>query len=231
MGEPTETFRSRRQPDPLAGAIAVGAACAIHLALLALFLPPQMRNETREQTAHRFGYKGPTQFERYIRIRLLTGEFEPAARRTLMGHVAARPDRPFSGSVVPVTERRPRQKPGAGGGSITPSLGEEILGKIRMRRGALPTVQSEDLIVVRLVKPEYPSRAIEEGLEGRVELLALVNEDGDVEDVEVLTSAGAMFDEAARRAVKDCKFEPYRISGRIQPVYAHFKIRFTLLDG
>ncbi len=230
MGQTIEPFRSRLTPDPVAGAISVGVACLLHLALLAILLPPEIRNETREQTAMRFGYRGPTQFDRLIRVRLLEGEFESAARRKLMGSIKAQSDRPFEGKVVPA-ERKGRSKPGGGGESPQPSLGEEILGKLRLKRGSLPTVHSEDLIVRHLVKPEYPPRAIEQGLEGRVELLALVNEQGNVEDVEVVTSAGAMFDEAARRAVFHCKFEPYRVSGRTQSVYAHFKIRFTLLGG
>jgi TonB family protein len=227
MGQTIEPFRSRLQPDPVAGAIAVGSACVLHLAALLLFIPAPVRNETREQTAMRFGYKGPTKYERVIRVRLLEGEIERVAKRQLMGNVRAHADRPFEGTVVPA-ERRGRLKPGAGGESTVPSLGEEILGKLRLRRGSLPTVQSEDLVVRTLVKPEYPSRAIEEGLEGLVELLALVNEQGNVEEVEVVRSAGAIFDDAARRAVLRWKFEPYRVSGRTQSVYAQIPVRFSL---
>jgi protein TonB len=90
-------------------------------------------------------------------------------------------------------------------------------------------VQSEDLIILELVRPEYPHEAVEQQLAGHVELLALVNERGTVDDVELVQSAGPLLDRAAENAVRRCRFAPYRVGGRPHSVYANFRFNFTLV--
>ena len=90
-------------------------------------------------------------------------------------------------------------------------------------------MQSEDLIILELVRPEYPREAVEQGVIGHVELIALVNESGTVDDVEFVISAGPLLDDASERAVRQCRFLPYQRNGRPQAVYANFRFNFTLL--
>ena len=178
----------------------------------------------------RFGYPGPTRFEREIRVRLTEESIQARPANRLMGGIQRLPAVAQADQGTP-TRAGSRRRAGQGGQSRFPGLDlESVLGSIRHHRFDLPTVQSEELVIVSLVKPDYPPVAIEQGLEGRVELLALVNTRGLVEDVEILRSAGALLDGAASMAVRRCRFAPYRIGGRAQSVYANFKFNFTLLD-
>lgn len=57
-------------------------------------------------------------------------------------------------------------------------------------------------------KVSYPDMAIKTRTEGKVYLLAFVNESGEVDDVKVVKGIGAGCDEAAISAVKRTKFSP-----------------------
>ncbi len=54
----------------------------------------------------------------------------------------------------------------------------------------------------------YPDIAKNAGVEGKVYLLAYVNENGGVDDVKIVKSLGAGCDEAAIKAIKATKFNP-----------------------
>jgi protein TonB len=79
-------------------------------------------------------------------------------------------------------------------------------------------------------KPEYPSRAIELGLEGVVRLSAVVGTDGRVSSVTVLESSGkTLLDRAATAAVKRWTFAPARVNGRPAACTVEIRpIRFKL---
>lgn len=57
-------------------------------------------------------------------------------------------------------------------------------------------------------KITYPEMAIKTRTEGKVYVLAYINEDGDVDDVKVVKGIGAGCDEETIRAVKKTKFTP-----------------------
>jgi TonB family protein len=62
---------------------------------------------------------------------------------------------------------------------------------------------------VRTVPPEYPAGALSAGREGRVELSFTVDAAGKVQDVSVVRSSPpGVFDEAARRAVRQWRYAP-----------------------
>ncbi len=206
-------------------------ACAITVAITLIIFPPSVQHQTLDELTMRFGYPGPTRYEREIRVRLTGGAIEtPPARNRMLGNLVRVPP-VTTGAVGPPT------LPGSRHGSRTsgPSgLGgesnDDLISALRHRRYDLPTVQSEELVILALVKPEYPQVAIEQGLEGRVELLALVDIRGEVQEVDIVRSAGHLLDGAAAAAVRRCRFKPYVRNGRIQAVYADFKFNFTLLD-
>ena len=88
---------------------------------------------------------------------------------------------------------------------------------------------SEELVIERLVNPEYPEEARAKGIEGPVVLVAHVSETGSVIGVEVMESDGErQLELAAAAAVWQCRFRPYQTEGRAQDVYAVFHFRFRL---
>lgn len=208
--------------------IALLLSCALHVGLCFAIFPPGRRGQTVEE-ALRFGYPGPTRYEREIQVRLSDPSRESALR--MIGGLRRIPDVSREGTPVPqaARSRTRRGRKSATGSEILSQ--DPALAGLRRRHLDLPTVQSEDLVILTLVRPEYPREAVQKELEGRVELLALVNEHGVVEDVEIIQSGGALFDAAATNAVLRCRFAPYRLHGKVQRVYADFKFRFTLIQS
>ena len=78
-------------------------------------------------------------------------------------------------------------------------------------------------------RPRYPSRAVAQGIEGRVVLLATLDATGRVTDLRVLESSGfALLDREALRAVATWRFLPKLVDGA--PVASTLKVpvRFDL---
>ena len=74
--------------------------------------------------------------------------------------------------------------------------------------------------------PEYPVRAIERELQGRVVLLVEVLPNGDVGRIEVKVSSGyPIIDRAATRAVAEWPFRPAYAQG--QPVRSIVEVPFN----
>ncbi len=82
---------------------------------------------------------------------------------------------------------------------------------LRTNRQAKPT---------QTARPFYPPMALRIGLDGDVALKIEVDTDGKVTQAEIVKSAGAGFDEAALKAVKQSRFEPAQKDG--QTVLAEF---------
>lgn len=69
---------------------------------------------------------------------------------------------------------------------------------------------------LKVVSPEYPRAARRRGVEGKVQVAFTVNETGRVEDVTIVAADHRRYrlDRAARRAVSQWRFEPFREDGR-----------------
>ncbi len=63
-------------------------------------------------------------------------------------------------------------------------------------------------LVAIMKKITYPDMAIKTRTEGKVYVLAFINESGDVDEVRVVKGIGAGCDEEAAKAVKKTKFTP-----------------------
>jgi protein TonB len=85
--------------------------------------------------------------------------------------------------------------------------------------GGIQAIQS------KIVYPEIAKRA---GVEGKVYVLAFVNEQGDVTKAEILKGLGAGLDEAALSAVKQTKFKPGKQRGKPVKVQVSIPIVFKL---
>ena len=76
--------------------------------------------------------------------------------------------------------------------------------------------------------PVYPPAMKQQGKEGTVLIEALVDATGKVRSVEVLQSAGELFDQAAIAAVKASSLIPANTNGKPVPVLLRIPIRFRL---
>jgi protein TonB len=74
----------------------------------------------------------------------------------------------------------------------------------------------------------YPQVALRAGIQGRVQLLAYVNERGGVDKVEVISGLAGGCTEAAIDAVKQSKFLPGKQRGRPVKVKVAMSIRFHI---
>lgn len=85
--------------------------------------------------------------------------------------------------------------------------------------GGIAAIQS------KIVYPEIAKRA---GVEGKVYVLAFVNEQGEVTKAEIIKGLGAGLDEAALKAVKTTKFKPGKQRGKPVRVQVSIPIVFKL---
>jgi periplasmic protein TonB len=80
------------------------------------------------------------------------------------------------------------------------------------------------------VAPKYPPEAGRARIEGTVVLLAVIGEDGAVEDVRV-KSGPSMLAQAAVEAVRQWRYRPYLVNGEPVEVDSQITINFTLSKG
>jgi protein TonB len=89
-------------------------------------------------------------------------------------------------------------------------------------------VFERDPMLVKSVMPEYPSMALQAGLEGKVFVKIWVDRDGKVRQVKVLKSDYDIFNEAALEAAKQFVFTPaYMNSGPVS-VWVAFPFTFKI---
>lgn len=112
-----------------------------------------------------------------------------------------------------------RELTGTGGAmAALPGPGEGVEGRATPRYSDNP-------------RPAYPWRARVRGEQGVVLLSVLVNEQGGVSDVRVMTSSGSpILDEAATSAVKAWRFQPGRRGTQAVASWVQVPIRFRLED-
>ena len=84
--------------------------------------------------------------------------------------------------------------------------------------------------VVKQVQPRYTSEAMQNRIEGDVELAAIVLDDGKVGDVSVSRSLDSMYglDEEAVKAMKQWEFKPGMKDDKPVAVRIHVQMRFAL---
>ncbi len=80
------------------------------------------------------------------------------------------------------------------------------------------------------VQPEYPKEALEKGLEGKVLVEAVIDENGNVIDARIKYSDNEIFNEAALAAMRKMKFKPAKRNGRPVKVRVIQPFTFKLKD-
>jgi protein TonB len=77
-------------------------------------------------------------------------------------------------------------------------------------------------------KIKYPEIAKKSGVEGKVYVLAYVNENGSVDEVNIIKGIGAGCDDVTAEAVKQSKFSPGQMAGKPVKVKLSMQIQFKL---
>jgi len=173
----------------------------------------------------RFGFEGPKQWVERIRLEqmatyeapglfqvtYLTAESRKGGKAPK--HVSTNPQ------AVPVIEKQ------VGTGEDE----HDLLAKARMLSLDGPVIRSEELVIEKLVRPDYPEEAREKNIEGTVELVALVDTTGSVLSIQIVGgSREPMLEHAAARAILECRYRPYRVRDEARRVWAAFRIAFSL---
>jgi TonB family protein len=94
---------------------------------------------------------------------------------------------------------------------------------------ALPADAEAPVLVTR-VDPRYPEFARKAGLSGNVQLRLLVDVDGRISRVEVVSGAPGGMTEAATEAVRRWVYEPARMGGKPVAVWKVVRVHFAI-DG
>jgi len=174
----------------------------------------------------RFGFEGPEQLVEHIRLEQM-GDVEQRGADVVS--VAAEPKlrggghhRPSKEGMHPASEA-PRAGSGPGADDV------DLDARLRALALQGPVIRSEDLIVDKLVRPDYPEEARSKDIEGVVEMVALVDTTGAVTEVHIIGgSHQPLLEQAASEAVLQCRYRPYRVDKSLEKVWAFYRISFRL---
>lgn len=96
---------------------------------------------------------------------------------------------------------------------------------------APPLVAESRLQRVRAVGAAYPSRAASKGIEGTVDAEFTIGTDGAPRNIVILTaSPPEIFDQAVIEAIRQWRYQPAVVDGRIAEVRTRARLRFKLSD-
>jgi len=89
---------------------------------------------------------------------------------------------------------------------------------------------SEDYVILHMVRPEYPSYELDNGIEGEVTLEVLVSVAGEVEGAWVLEARGPRsFEAASLEAIQQFRFKPPIVDGQATQMWIRFLVRFRIM--
>lgn len=219
-----ECTRARRRVAMLA--VAVGG---VILAGVAAFQIPWVRRMAEDtMPVLRFGIAGEQKIVPVVLLEAAAGTEAPLRD---VGQVVIR--RAGGGSGAGDAKPKPTPRPAERTGPRIRGLGEDeahdLVTRALRSQGRVPIFQSEELVIEHLVRPHYPEEMREQGVEGKVSVLALIDTTGRVVDAEVMNASGAaQLDQAAEAAVRQCVFRPYTHEGERREVYAVFRFAFRI---
>jgi TonB family protein len=228
-------YRQRERDERRLAAILSGVSFAA-LALSGLVLLHSALEYARtgrppaRQWPEFFGFEGREQYVRRIYLETAGPPGPRPGRPTIYfpSVTAQKGGRdPFASSADPHA-RPDTRRVGQGPGEST----ADLMARARvLYGGSAVVIQSEDLVIEELVKPEYPENARERNAEGLIAFVATVDVTGAVTRVDLLSSTGDReLEEAAAAAVRQCRFRPYRMDGVPTEVHAVFRFNFRIYD-
>lgn len=95
-------------------------------------------------------------------------------------------------------------------------------------RSVLVTVEKMP-VPLKIIPPEYPVWARKNGVSGAVWVKARVDEEGNVDNAEIMSSNmhGFGFEEAALEAARQCKYYPAEANGIKMPIWVIYPVNFV----
>jgi TonB family protein len=216
--EELQRFERRRALLTLAVALAF-------LGLLAIGRRPEI--VAALDRTKRFGFEGRDEYVRRILLEMKGAQDSPGANQLSAAPVNLHHGGGNLKTVTGTHGFKPVDQHPKG-----PTMGDDAVDlQSRLRALALdaPVVRSEDLVVERLVRPEYPEEAHAQDIEGDVELVALVDTTGEVREVHIVGGNRIpSLERAATDAVLQCRYRPYALNGTKDRVWAFYRIAFHL---
>jgi TonB family protein len=195
-------------------------------ATLAVLIVVAGRHATRVlDDPKRFGFEGPKQWVERIRLEEIAEQESPGLFQITYLTAESRKGgkKPRHVSTHPQAQPEMMKVVGIGEDEV------DLLAKARMLALDGPVIRSEDLVIERLVRPDYPEEARDKNIEGVVELVALVDTTGSVEQIQIVGGTREpMLEHAAARAILECRYRPYRVRDEARRVWAAFRIAFSL---
>jgi len=173
----------------------------------------------------RFGFEGPKQWVDRVRLEQMADQESPGLFQItyLTAESKKGGSKPRHVSTNPQAEPVIKKDVGTGEDEA------DLLAKARMLAIDGPVIRSEDLVIERLVRPDYPEEARDKNVEGIVELVALVDTTGSVEQIQIVGGTREpMLENAAAKAILQCRYHPYRVADEARRVWAAFRIAFSL---
>lgn len=82
-------------------------------------------------------------------------------------------------------------------------------------------------LLLQKVQPSYPEQALRAGLQGPVVLQAWIGRDGTIRDVKLIQGS-LLLGQAAYKAVKQWRFQPYLLNGRAVEAQTYVTVDFRL---
>jgi TonB family protein len=131
---------------------------------------------------------------------------------------------PVAASAVRIPESLKSQVQTASMRSVAERITPSLLAALE------PVALSEDLsrrLLLQKVLPNYPERAVKARLQGPVVLQAWIGRDGTIQDLK-LVRGSLLLGEAAYRAVKQWRYQPYLINGRAVEAETFVTVDFRL---
>ncbi len=83
-------------------------------------------------------------------------------------------------------------------------------------------------MLIKKTDPAYPVEARKAGIEGKVELEAMIGTDGKIHDLRVISAPAASLAAASFAAVSQWVYRPYLLKGRAVPVQTKMMVTFSL---
>lgn len=210
-----ELAANRRRVAGILLAISIAFAGAIWLS------GRPLATDVLQESIH-FGFEGPEEWLERVRL----GQMASRESQGLYVITQLVTESRKAGKKIPNRTTHPHAEPTM---RTDQEAGDDLLAKARSLALVGPVVRSEDLIIERLVHPEYPEEARSKNIEGVVEMVALVDTSGSVLEVQIIGgSREPLFETAAAKAILERRYRPYRVADHAERVWAAFRIGFTL---
>ena len=103
----------------------------------------------------------------------------------------------------------------------------QVVAEFVAARSANEVVPASELVVTRYVTPSFPSSAQRREIEGWVDVEFMLDRNGAPTDVSAIDSSHSLFEDEALEAVRQWRFEPYRVMGRAVEQRVQTRIRFV----